>query len=262
MASRTLRKDESAALLVALAAHAGLVAWLALRPPEPPLPLPERMTVTISDEIALTETSPEPAAQAAPETAPTIGEAEPAPVPSPSLAPLPKPPEKLASLAPRPVPSKVPPKQALKPPAKVPPKPPGKSQLGKDFLNGIPDTPTKGTARTPPATAIGPAVKEALERAIWREIRPHWQGKVPQGLNSELLVSMVRFELRPDGSLAAIPVLVRQDGIDETNRQQARRHAEEAIKAVQLAAPFDLPPEMYAGWKNPPPFKFRKSATQ
>jgi hypothetical protein len=44
--------------------------------------------------------------------------------------------------------------------------------------------------------------------------------------------------------------VVRQEGITDSNRPQAARHAEQAIRAVQLAAPFDLPPEFYDKWKR------------
>lgn len=43
--------------------------------------------------------------------------------------------------------------------------------------------------------------------------------------------------------------MVRQSGVTDTNRPQAGRHAEQAIRAVQLAAPFDLPEEYYEAWK-------------
>ena len=44
--------------------------------------------------------------------------------------------------------------------------------------------------------------------------------------------------------------MVRQTGVNDVNRAQAGRHAEQAIRAVQLAAPFDLPVEYYNAWKT------------
>ena len=58
MALTDLRRDEGLALLAALAAHVGLVAVLTLRPTPIPLPPPERITVTLSDDVGLTSTSP------------------------------------------------------------------------------------------------------------------------------------------------------------------------------------------------------------
>ena len=66
----------------------------------------------------------------------------------------------------------------------------------------------------------------------------------------EQIVSYISFQLNEDGSLKGRPRLVRQTGVNETNRAQAERHAEQAIRAVQLAAPFDLPPEYYNAWKS------------
>ena len=40
---------------------------------------------------------------------------------------------------------------------------------------------------------------------------------------------------------------------------QAQRHAEEAIRAVQLSAPFELPADQYDLWKSLPPLRFRKN---
>ncbi|HEX5645200.1 MAG TPA: energy transducer TonB, partial [Erythrobacter sp.] len=58
------------------------------------------------------------------------------------------------------------------------------------------------------------------------------------------------FELNEDGSLKGRPRVIDQDGINASNRPQASLHAERAIRAVQLAAPFDLPAEYYNAWKS------------
>jgi periplasmic protein TonB len=42
---------------------------------------------------------------------------------------------------------------------------------------------------------------------------------------------------------------VRQTGVTDANRAQLQRHREQAVRAVRLAAPFDLPEEYYAGWQ-------------
>ena len=63
----SLSKEEVAGLVVAVAAHVALVAWLTLKPPVvAPFPVPERMTVTFSEDVASKSTSPEPQAEAAP----------------------------------------------------------------------------------------------------------------------------------------------------------------------------------------------------
>jgi hypothetical protein len=135
-------------------------------------------------------------------------------------------------------------------PAARPATRPGASRVGENFLEGVPGARSTGTARTPPAQAAGPAVQSSLLGAISRSIRPHWQGKVPEGADSEKLVTILRWNLNRDGTLAGTPQVVRQEGITDANRPQAARHAEQAVRAVQLAAPFDLPEQYYDTWKR------------
>jgi hypothetical protein len=55
---------------------------------------------------------------------------------------------------------------------------------------------------------------------------------------------------------------VRQEGITDANRAQAARHAEQAIRAVRLAAPFNLPDEFYPAWKRVTAFRFDRKLSQ
>ncbi len=59
-----------------------------------------------------------------------------------------------------------------------------------------------------------------------------------------------RGQVKGVGGRAGEPSRGGQGGETEANRAQAPRHAENAIRAVQLAAPFDLPPEYYEAWKT------------
>lgn len=269
MATAVLRKEEGFGLVLAIAAHAGLVAWLVLRPPMPELlPLPETMTVTLSDDVGLTSTSPEPMAQPSPDSAPEIGEAPPPPEPVARIEP-----EPVRKVEPKPLPKAVPkavvpqritpaPRPSARPtttpPRNQPPAKTGGSRLGDDFLKGVPNSTAAGTSPLVPASQIGQAARNSINAAIYREIRPHWQGQVPQGPEAELLVSVISIELNPDGSLARDPILVEQK-TNANNQVQARRHAEVAIRAIRRAAPFDLPPELYNYWRRPPPLRMRKS---
>ena len=277
-----LTREEGLALLIALAAHVVLIGALTLSPPGKSIEAPpERMTVTFSDQTADQSTSPEPDAQAAPDVAPMLGEPAPAPAPpapAPQVVPLqpqPKPapiPQARPQPLPKPAPNPVqqarvapapPPKPQAKPappkaaPAAVPADarlrrrpdaPSGASRLGSDFLSGIPGSTTPGTSRNPPADTAGPEVIAALRSALARQIKPHWTA--PQGVDVDKLVTVLAWSLNPDGSLAGKPVVVQQSGITDANRAQAQRHAEQAIRAVQLAAPFNLPPAYYAKWKK------------
>lgn len=282
MATLGMRKDERIGLAVAVALHAVVLGVLYLDPhTDEVVRPPERIEVTISDDYGLTSTAPNPDSEAASDVAPTLGEAAPAPAPVPAARSSPLPPEP----APRPVeparavqqPKKAAPKETpasrkksaideivstSSSPSKSGPKPSqksGASRIGSDFLEGVagaPSTQGKGT----PAAAIGPQVRSALSAAITRQLKPRWQA--PQGPEAEDLVTYLAFNLNKDGTLAGGPTVVRQSGITDVNRNQAPRHAEQAIRAVQLAAPFNLPPEYYDAWKRVSSFKFDKRLSQ
>ena len=71
-----------------------------------------------------------------------------------------------------------------------------------------------------------------------------------QVVDIEKLVTVVRFRLDRDGRLIGNPTVVSQSGITPSNEAQKGRHAEQAIRAIRLAAPFDLPAEFYDQWKT------------
>lgn len=246
----------------------------------------------------LGEPEPEPVAQPQPlpeppKPAPAPSQPKPVPVPpkpAPRPQPQPKPvPPKPAPpkpAPPRPVPPKpaparatpakpAPAKPAAKPaPAATTPKsgsgdtsprrrpdaPTGGSRIGSDFLKGIPGSTKPGTAKATPAATIGPEVRSSLAGAISRQIKPHWAA--PQGVDADKLVTILAWDLNPDGSLAGRPRVVDQQGITPANEAQAKRHAEQAIRAVQLAAPFDLPDTYYSGWKRVTAFRFDRKLSQ
>ena len=119
---------------------------------------------------------------------------------------------------------------------------------------------TSGKAQTPPAATAGPQVKAALAGAISRQLKPYW--RTPQGVDTEQLVTILSFDLNPDGSLAGPVRLVRQEGITDSNRPQAKLHLENAIRAVKLAAPFPLPSEYYDTWKHLTNVHFDRTLSQ
>lgn len=289
MASRAFHGEDYAGLALAVVLHAGLLALLVLQPgPARVAQLPERITVTISDDIGLQSTSPQPYAEAAPPAAPVLArDAEPEPLPSAAAPPTPpKPlpkarPESVVAPAPRPQPApkaqaRIQPSPAPRaaaqpqpspaarsqpaPAARAAPRPAGASRISDDFLKGVPGAQTRGASRNIPATTLGPAVRSALASSMSRELKPHWVA--PQGAEAELLVSILAFDLAPDGTLAGSPRLVRQEGITDANRSQAARHAEQAMRAVRLAAPFTLPPQYYDAWKRVAAFRFDRRLSQ
>ncbi|WP_041558760.1 hypothetical protein [Novosphingobium sp. PP1Y] len=285
MAILGLRRDEKYGLALAIALHAAVLGAMFLDPhTDRVVHPPERIEVNISDDYGLTSTSPDPNSEAGADVAPTIGEAAPAPAPAPvpdiKPSPSPLPPEPKA----KPVETKKAPEKK-KTETKSPPsrkssaidkivsspssssskssatttKKTGGSRVGSDFLEGVSGAQaTQGKGA--PAAEIGPAVRSALSAAITRQLKPHWQA--PQGPEAEDLVTYLAFNLNKDGTLDGRPSVVRQTGITDVNRNQAPRHAEQAIRAVQLAAPFNLPAEYYDAWKRVSSFKFDKRLSQ
>ncbi|NLR37697.1 hypothetical protein [Novosphingobium sp. ERW19] len=240
------------------------------------------------EPVAQPQPLPEPPkpAPAPPQPKPVPVPPKPAPRPQPQPKPVPPKPAPPKPAPPRPVPPKpaparatpakpAPAKPAAKPaPAATTPKsgsgdtsprrrpdaPAGGSRIGSDFLKGIPGSTKPGTAKAAPAATIGPEVRSSLAGAISRQIKPHWAA--PQGVDADKLVTILAWDLNPDGSLAGRPRVVDQQGITPANEAQAKRHAEQAIRAVQLAAPFDLPDTYYSGWKRVTAFRFDRKLSQ
>ena len=138
--------------------------------------------------------------------------------------------------------------------------PQGASRLGNDFLKGLPGGQVAGAATTPVAAKAGPQVAASLSQAIARQLKPRWVA--PQGAEADALVTILAWDLARDGSLAGGPRVVSQSGVTDANRTQQARHAEQAIRAVQLAAPFDLPEPYYDSWKRVAAFRFDRKLSQ
>jgi periplasmic protein TonB len=257
-----LSPEERIGLGIAATAHVALVAALVWQVRDDPrrLPFPERMEVSLATDVSLTSTAPDPSAepQAAiapelsPEPAPVVEPepvremVRPAPVPRPTVAPAPSPAPRQTA-APTPTPA---PRQAAAPtPAPTPRATParaGGSRIGADFLPGTGGS-ERSDARGTPAATFGPAEAASLNQAIARQLRPHWNA--PQGVDAEQLVTVVRFRLNPNGSLSGSPTCLRQSGETASNAPQKDLHCERALRAVRLAAPFDLPEQFYDRWR-------------
>lgn len=218
--------------------------------PEPPKPVPAP-----SQPQSKPQPKPVPAPRPQPQPQPKPAPPRPSsPKPAPPKPAPPKPVAKAASAKATPA------KPADASPRRRPDAPAGGSRIGSDFLQGVPGSTRPGTAKTPPAAVAGPEVKASLASAIARQIKAHWTG--PQGVDVDKLVTVLAWELNADGSLAGRPRLVSQTGVTPSNEAQAKRHVELAIRAVQLAAPFDLPDEYYANWKRISAFRFDKRLSQ
>lgn len=268
VALSSLRREERLGLAVAALLHLLLVAALVWQPGKPkPFPVPERMVVSLSSEVGLKSTSPRPAEQAQAAIAPTLAPEPPAPEPEPKPVAKPQPvaqpkPRPSPVVKPAPAPAKPTPAKPKPNPAK--PAPPvatkgGGSRIGNDFLKGA-SSGERNANDALPASEVGADARASLAQAIGRQLKPHWSA--PQGVDADLLVTVLTFELKPDGSLAGAPRVLRQEGVTDANRPQAGRHAEQAIRAVQLAAPFDLPPQYYNVWKRVTAFRFDRKLSR
>ncbi|WAT17685.1 energy transducer TonB [Aurantiacibacter sp. MUD11] len=251
-----LTREERIGVGAAIVAHvalAGALAWQATREP-PALAPPERMDVSLASEVSLESTAPDPSAEPAASTAPELAEVPEAPqemVEAPAEQPVERPvaaPPRRTSERSTPAPT---PTQSARPtPTPTPTQTaavrqePRGGRLDENFLEGASDA---SGDRGSPAETVGPAEQAAIGQAIIRQLRPHWQP--PSGIDVDQLVTVVRFRLNRDGSLAAAPEVLRTTGQNDANRAQVRRHQEQAVRAVRLAAPFNLPEQFYSGWR-------------
>lgn len=223
-------------------------------PPPKPQPAPPKPAPRAVARPQPAPPRPAPPKPVAKPVAKLVAKPQPAPArPAPS-----KPATKPAPA--KPAAKSAPAKPADASPRRRPDAPSGASRVGSDFLKGIPGASAPGTAKSPPAATIGPEVKASLASAISRQIKPRWAA--PQGVDADKLVTILAWDLNPDGSLAGRPRVVSQQGITPANEAQAPRHAEQAVRAVQLAAPFDLPEMYYSGWKRIAAFRFDRKLSQ
>lgn len=276
MPAATFRSEERLGLIVAIAAHVGLFAWLALwRPVVEVVEPPETVSVTLSDEVGLVATTPEPSAAPAPDAAPERGEVPPPPapepLPSPEIRPQSQPLARVIPTPPRPVPKPVtrptpkqetmtdlldrrlPTKPPAKPPAKPPGKPPAKPPAGKPgapnfnntFAGGIPGATSTGKPNAVP----GPAEISSFRAVIRGQVLGPWNACSVTGLDVNKLKASVTFSMDVSGRVSAVaePVM---SGINDANRTQAKRFAECAVKAVRVGGPYKLPAQFYSYWKT------------
>ena len=252
-----LRREERIGLGVAAALHIVLVLAFLVQPKTRDDIAPtQRMTVNLASEVGMEATAPEPVLESRAAIAPTLSDT-PVPAPQPAEAaiqpqpqPVPQPRLERPVVATETTPADT--RQRRRPDKALatPPKPASKSggsRVGDNFLAGMGDSARTSETRAP-AAALGASAKASLLQGIVREIKPHWQP--PSGPDVDQLVSKVRFRLNRDGSLAGRPQLVGQRGENATNSTQAGRHGEQAIRAIILAAPFDLPDQYYDAWKT------------
>jgi len=230
MSFAKLRNDEQLGLGFAVVVHAVLLAalaWQATRPAPFVLP-PDRMVVSLAQDVA-------PVAEAHQ----ISRESQEIPEVSEQVAETPPPPR----TPPRTVVNRTAERQQNSRTQQTN----QRSAIPEDFLNER-QVERSGESSLVPADQIGRRELRSIQNALAEQVAPHWTP--PSGADSELLVTILTFDLNEDGSLKGRPQVVSQQGVTDANRAQAGRHAELAIRAVQLAAPFDLPPEYYLAWRR------------
>ncbi|MBP6031158.1 MAG: TonB C-terminal domain-containing protein [Sphingobium sp.] len=227
-------------LFAALSAH-----WLTADP----LKLDnEPIEISIADDMALRSAAPKIADAPPPPSGAQEAAAQPDDTP-PAPAARDAAPEPLPVPTPTPV---TPPRQPAKPATPTaPPKPKG-SGLKLDTSDWMKPSAGANPQAKPsdgaPASSIGPAQQSALAAEIRRQIKPFW--KAPTGADADLLRTTLSVRLARDGALVGDPQVVSTSGQTASNRGQVRLHQEQAIRAVRLAAPFQLPADLYDGWKS------------
>jgi len=251
LAQPRFRVEDRVGLIVALVLHAGVLGLLLLQPVRSePLAVPDRMAVSLVSEVGLESTAPTPvdesraaiaetlADEVQPEAAPEVSQPEAEPRPAAV---------RVNRGGERPITAPRNPRRAQPPRPSPTPTQGGGSRIGEDFLPPGAGSSTETTETAPPAPQFGRRERAALASAITRQLRRHWTA--PQGVDAELLVSVVSWKLNQDGSLKGRPSCrTKPGGITASNRPQAPLHCERAIRAVQLAAPFNLPEQFYSRW--------------
>lgn len=256
MQTARIRPDELIGLCVAVLLHLAVLAVFLIKPePGASAPAPERIAVSLAEDVGLEALSPDPVVESRLATAPQLSDEQVPVLPEPLEQAIAQPSEQRQE---RVRPDRTERHQEIKPQTKTrtsdrpkdkpetKPKTSGASQIGSDFLKGA------GTSRDTSETRnqgakFGAKEQADLRSAINRQLKRHWSA--PQGADADRLVTVLRFRLNRDGTLSGRPEVVSQSGINDANRAQAGIHAERAIRSVQLAAPFDLPEEFYDKWK-------------
>ena len=262
--TRAERGNQRSGIIVAVVAHVLIIGLLSVqwtagerRFDNPP------MEVDLIAETAATSSAPvisqtPPAARLGEEDAVDIAAPEPMPAPpepEPIVRPTPAPaPKQVARPTPAP-PKKTPPAVKKATPKAAPKSAPAKKATARPTgrLDGITDglgrEQTKAPSKGAPAAKTAAEVKRSIDVSIKSAVAPRWNGCRVSGVDVDQLKTVVKFRLTQSGALAGFTG-VTTTGENDSNKFQVQRHQECAKRAVELAAPFDLPEENYSFWQN------------
>ncbi len=183
-------------------------------------------------------------------------------------APVPPVPDMIQPQA-QPVPEE--PKFEIAPAAVPKPAPVQKPQTKKDQFDNILNTlldkrqttvATAKNAKPGPQTVTGIGSQNAmtadLRDALTSQIKPCWSPPVGAPKGADLVVDFDLF-LNPDGSVAQPPQLTADSRAAVASNPYTRAAAEAARRAIYTCAPYKLPANRYAQWREINPFHFDPS---
>lgn len=261
--TRAVRGNEGRGVAIAVAAHVVIIGLLSVqwtagdrRFDNPP------MEVDLIAESAVQSTAPvisetPPAARLGEEDMTDIAAPEPVPtppLPEPIVRPTPAPTPKQVA-RPKIEPAKKQPPAVKKAQPKAAPKTPtkktGAQPSGRPTgnLDDIGRELTKSPSKGAPASKTAAEVRRSIDVSIKSAVAPRWNGCRISGVDVDQLKTVVKFRLTQSGALAGF-TSVTTSGENDSNKFQVQRHQECAKRAVELAAPFDLPEENYSFWQN------------
>ncbi len=209
------------------------------------LPIPEPMVEPPAEEAV----EPEPEPELAPEPVAELSEPEPAPELEPAPAPEPSP-ELVVEAEPEPEPEPKPQTRPTPPP--VEPKPAFDPTRIAALLDKLPEEEPQQVVRAQPQRTAESAVRSPLTLseidAFKVQMRKCWT--VPAGaVNAQGLVVRIKIFLRPDGSIAQPPQLINTSRL-LAGGSQFRAAADSAMRAIRRCAPFVMPADKYASWRE------------
>lgn len=259
------RGNEKVGVAIAAALHVAVIGLLSVqwtggdrRFDNPPMEV-DLVAETAPQSTAPVITEEAPATRLGEEEGTTITAPEPVPappVPDPIVRPTPAPAPKQVQ---RPVPApakKQPPAKKAEPKAAPKTATPAKQNPARPtgrldgIVDGLSKAPTKSTqTKGAPAAATAAEVRRSIDVSIKAKVGPRWNSCRVTGVDVDQLKTVVKFRLTQSGALAGF-TSVETSGENDSNRFQVQRHQECAKRAVELAAPFDLPEENYSFWQN------------
>lgn len=258
------RGNQNAGIAIAVLLHIVVIGLLSVqwsrgdrRFDNPPMEV-DLVAETAPQSSAPVITEEPPAARLGDEYSEDIATPEPIttpPVPEPVVRPTPAPAPKQVS---RPVtsPKKTPPAAQKATPKATPkattPAKKGTRPTGRldGIVDGLSKTPTKSTqTKGAPAATTAAEVRRSIDVSIKAKVGPRWNGCRVSGVDVDQLKTVVKFRLTEAGALAGF-TSVTTTGQNDSNRFQVQRHQECAKRAIELAAPFDLPEENFSFWQN------------